>query len=104
MPSVSRTARAASTIVSRSSFLGRPRLSVDVVAVTTLLYSVNLTPARKRLGVLTETRRAIVPEDDSWAFHQRPTDPFWNESGLFGFMIPERRIDGYFYVWHRPNM
>jgi len=52
----------------------------------------------------TETRRQIVPEDDSWKFHRRPDDPFWNESGLFGFMIPERKIDGYFYVWHRPNM
>jgi hypothetical protein len=54
--------------------------------------------------MLTDTMRAIVPEDDSWRFHERPSDPFWNESGLFGFMIPERRIDGYFYVWHRPNM
>jgi hypothetical protein len=52
----------------------------------------------------TETTRAIVPEDDSWKFHERPDHPFWNESGLFGFMIPERKIDGYFYVWHRPNM
>src|SRR5690242_11774868 len=33
MPSASRTPRAASTISSRSSFLGRPRLSVDVVEV-----------------------------------------------------------------------
>jgi hypothetical protein len=52
----------------------------------------------------TERTRVIVPEDDSWRFHERPDDPFWNESGLFGFMIPERRLDGYFYVWHRPNM
>ena len=48
--------------------------------------------------------RPIVPEDDSWMNHEQPTDPFWNESGLFGFMVPERKIDGYFYVWHRPNM
>lgn len=54
--------------------------------------------------MLTETSRPIVPEDDSWRFRERPADPFWNESGLFGFMIPERLIDGYFYVWHRPNM
>ena len=52
----------------------------------------------------TEMTRVIVPEDDSWKFHERPDHPFWNESGLFGFMIPERKIDGYFYVWHRPNM
>ena len=51
-----------------------------------------------------EQTREIVPEDDSWAHHARPDDPFWNESGLFGFMVPDRRIDGYFYVWHRPNM
>jgi hypothetical protein len=52
----------------------------------------------------TETARPIVPEDDSWRFHEQPDHPFWNESGLFGFMIPERKINGYFYVWHRPNM
>lgn len=51
-----------------------------------------------------ELTREIVPEDDSWKHHPRPDDPFWNESGLFGFMVPERKIDGYFYVWHRPNM
>jgi hypothetical protein len=56
------------------------------------------------MTMTTDTERAIVPEDDSWRFHPRPDDPFWNESGLFGFMIPEHRIDGYFYVWHRPNM
>src|SRR4051794_40036627 len=48
--------------------------------------------------------RPIVPEDDSFQHHARPDDPFWNESGLFGFMVPERKLDGYFYVWHRPNM
>lgn len=52
----------------------------------------------------TELTRVIVPEDDSWRFHERPDDPFWNESGLFTFMVPDRKIDGYFYVWHRPNM
>ena len=54
--------------------------------------------------MITDTSRPILPEDDSWKFHERSPDPFWNESGLFGFMIPERKIDGYFYVWHRPNM
>src|ERR1700757_521105 len=51
-----------------------------------------------------ELTRAIVAQDDSWRFHERPDDPFWNESGLFTFMIPERMLNGYFYVWHRPNM
>lgn len=48
--------------------------------------------------------RPITAEDDYFRHHKRPADPFWNESGVFGFMIPERRINGYFYVWHRPNM
>ena len=29
----------------------------------------------------TDTSRAIVPEDDSWDFHEQPEHPFWNESG-----------------------
>jgi len=49
-----------------------------------------------------DTAREIIPEDDSFQYHERPSDPFWNESGLFGFMIPERKIDGYFYVWPCP--
>lgn len=53
----------------------------------------------------TELTREILAEDDSFRYHPRPDDePFWNESGLFGFMVPERKINGYFYVWHRPNM
>jgi hypothetical protein len=42
------------------------------------------------------------PGDDS--FHPRSSTPYWNESAWFGFMIPERRIDGWVYMWHRPNM
>ena len=30
--------------------------------------------------------------------------PRWNESAWFGFSIPERNINGFFYYWHRPNM
>jgi hypothetical protein len=51
-----------------------------------------------------EKTRQPVPEDDFFAHHPRSEDPFWNESSWFGFMIPERKIDAYFYVWHRPNM
>lgn len=51
-----------------------------------------------------DSSRAIVPTDDSFHHHARPDEPFWNESGLFGFMVPERKLDAYFYVWHRPNM
>jgi hypothetical protein len=30
--------------------------------------------------------------------------PWWNESAWFGFAVPERKINGFFYFWHRPNM
>ena len=43
-----------------------------------------------------------MPADDS--FHDRTEDPLWNESAWFGFMIPEHKIDGFVYFWHRPNM
>lgn len=55
-------------------------------------------------SINTEKVRVPAPEDDSFAHHGRSDDPFWNESSWFGFMVPERKIDGYFYVWHRPNM
>lgn len=51
-----------------------------------------------------EKTRQPTPEDDFFAHHARSEDPFWNESSWFGFMVPDRKIDGYFYVWHRPNM
>lgn len=44
----------------------------------------------------------IRPEDDS--LHERSSDPLWNESGYFGFMVPERALEGAIYVYHRPNM
>jgi hypothetical protein len=44
----------------------------------------------------------IRPEDD--AFHQRTEDPYWNESGWFCLMIPERNLLGWVYCYHRPNM
>lgn len=31
-------------------------------------------------------------------------DPYWNESAWFGLMIPERKIHGFVYFWHRNNM
>lgn len=51
-----------------------------------------------------EQLRPVVPEDDSFHGHQRSDSPWWNESAYFGFLIPERKIDAYFYMWHRPNM
>ena len=37
-------------------------------------------------------------------FHERSDDPHWNESGWFSFMVPERRLSGMVYCYHRPNM
>lgn len=44
----------------------------------------------------------IRPEDDS--FHERNDDPYWNESSIYTLMIPERKMGGFVYVYHRPNM
>src|SRR2546423_6194252 len=56
---------------------------------------VDLTPPAKELPM-------IRPEDDS--FHDGQGDPYWNESAYFTFVIPERKIDGLIYFWHRPTM
>lgn len=46
---------------------------------------------------------SIVPEDDY--FHPRPPgEPFWNEASWFSFMVPERDIAGFVYLYHRPNI
>lgn len=37
-------------------------------------------------------------------FHERTDNPHWNESGWFGFNVPEREINGWVYAYHRPNM
>jgi hypothetical protein len=34
------------------------------------------------------------------AFHPAGEDPHWNESGWFGFAIPERDINGFVYYFH----
>ena len=44
----------------------------------------------------------VSPQDEY--FHERNDDPAWNESGWFSFMVPERRISGMVYCYHRPNM
>lgn len=46
----------------------------------------------------------LEPHIDTWNGHERTDDPWWNESAWFGFSVPERRINGWFYFWHRPNM
>ena len=44
----------------------------------------------------------IKPEDDR--FHQDDGSPYWNESALFFFTVPEKSLSGFIYVYHRPNM
>jgi hypothetical protein len=41
-------------------------------------------------------------EDNS--LHLPSADPYWNESAFFAVIVPELNIDGFVYVWHRPNM
>jgi hypothetical protein len=42
--------------------------------------------------------------EKDWLFHPRSDHPHWNESAWFGFHIPERRINGWIHINHRPNM
>lgn len=45
---------------------------------------------------------SVVPADDF--LHPRPVDePYWNETGWFSFMVPERDLSGWVYLYHRPN-
>lgn len=50
-----------------------------------------------------EQTREVAPEDDSFFHHERSNSPWWNESVWFGFAVPEREINGFFWLWHRPN-
>lgn len=45
---------------------------------------------------------AIQIADDY--LHKRPDHPYWNESGWFSFMAPERDLSGWIYAYHRPNI
>jgi hypothetical protein len=44
----------------------------------------------------------VTPRDEY--FHDRSDDPHWNESGWFSFMVPDRRLSGMVYCYHRPNV
>ena len=44
----------------------------------------------------------ILPSDDY--LHPRDNDPYWNESSWISFMIPERKLTGHVYFYHRPNL
>ncbi|MCV7102788.1 DUF7065 domain-containing protein [Mycobacterium palustre] len=46
---------------------------------------------------------SITGQDD--LFHQAPPgEPFWNEASWFSFMVPERDLSGFVYLYHRPNI
>ena len=44
----------------------------------------------------------IKPHDDY--LHARPDHPYWNEVGWYSFMVPERSLSGFLYMYHRPNI
>lgn len=44
----------------------------------------------------------LTPADDD--FHPRDDDPWWTETVWFAWMVPERRLLGYFYPVFRPNL
>lgn len=48
--------------------------------------------------------RLLDPASGADSLHPGSSDPWWNESAWFGFSIPGREINGFFYFWHRPNM
>lgn len=41
---------------------------------------------------------------DHDAFHPRGADPWWTETVWFAWMVPERKLVGYFYPVFRPNL
>jgi hypothetical protein len=44
----------------------------------------------------------LTPEDDT--FHPRNDDPWWTETVWFAWIVPERKLVGYFYPVFRPNL
>jgi hypothetical protein len=44
----------------------------------------------------------ITPADDQ--FHRRSDDVLWNESCWIGIAVPEAKLGGICYFYHRPNM
>lgn len=48
--------------------------------------------------------RILLPDSGADSLLRGSPEPWWNESAWFGFAIPERGINGFFYYWHRPNM
>ena len=46
--------------------------------------------------------RVLTTDDDD--FHERTDDPWWTETVWFAWMVPERKLLGYFYPVFRPNV
>jgi hypothetical protein len=55
------------------------------------------------MSTMADQRSPGLREADDY-FHQRTDHPYWNESAWFNFNIPERSLNGFVYVYHRPNM
>lgn len=49
-----------------------------------------------------DQRLTMEPHDDY--FHTPSADLLWNESAWFSFSVPERELNGFVYINHRPNM
>lgn len=45
---------------------------------------------------------AVSPRDDY--LHEGSPSPYWNETGWFSFMAPDRDLCGFLYMYHRPNV
>ena len=52
---------------------------------------------------LASEQYVLKPTDDSWHHHEVSDHPWWNEPALFCFAVPEKKINGIVYYWHRPN-
>ena len=46
--------------------------------------------------------RELTTDDDN--FHPPTDDPWWTETVWFAWMVPERKLLGYFYPVFRPNV
>ena len=48
------------------------------------------------------TEPVLTTDDDN--FHEATEDPWWTETVWFAWMVPERKLLGYFYPVFRPNV
>ena len=55
-----------------------------------------------RIGRVDGVERELTTDDDT--FHPPTDDPWWTETVWFAWMVPERKLLGYFYPVFRPNV